>query len=92
MARFQGCKIFLFTKKPLVLRGKLLSRSAHSVPGSGHPGSQLTLLLLSNLYWWPGMPQHVSRFIKGCLVCAITEVPRCLPKGKLLPIPISQHP
>lgn len=30
--------------------------SAHSVPGSRHPGSQQALSLLSARYWWPKMP------------------------------------
>ncbi|CAM4525315.1 unnamed protein product [Leuciscus chuanchicus] len=39
--------------------------SAHTSPGSGHPGSRRTLSLLHQRYWWPSMPQDVSRFVKG---------------------------
>ncbi|XP_051716342.1 uncharacterized protein sh2d1ab isoform X1 [Ctenopharyngodon idella] len=65
---------------------------AHSSPGSGHPGSSRTLSLLQQQYWWPSMPQDVSRHIKGCSVCAVADTPRKLPEGKLLPLPIPQRP
>lgn len=39
---------------PAALRLSLLD-SIHSSPGSGHPGSQQTLLLLQDRYWWPNM-------------------------------------
>ncbi|KAL0173047.1 hypothetical protein M9458_033358, partial [Cirrhinus mrigala] len=66
--------------------------STHTSPGSGHPGSQRTLSLLCHRYWWPTMPQDISRYIKGCLFCAITNTPQRLPKGKLVPLSIPHRP
>ncbi len=66
--------------------------SAHTSPGSGHPGCLRTLSLLRHRYWWPTMAQDISRYIKGCSVCAITNTPRRLPEGKLVPLPIPNRP
>ncbi len=66
--------------------------SVHSSPGSGHPGSQRTLSLLRNRYWWPNMARDVARYVKGCSVCSIASTPRRLPEGKLVPLPILRRP
>ncbi len=76
---------------PTALRLALLD-SVHSSPGSGHPGSQRTLSLLRNRYWWPNMARDVARYVKGCSVCAIASTPRRLPEGKLVPLPIPRRP
>ncbi|KAG1929978.1 retrotransposable element [Pimephales promelas] len=76
---------------PTRLRLSLMD-SVHTSPGSGHPGSQSTLSLVQQRYWWPGMAQDVSRFVKGCSVCAMAKVPRHLPEGKLVPLPIPTRP
>ncbi len=38
------------------------------------------------------MAQDISQYIKGCSVCAITNTPRRLPEGKLVPLPIPNRP
>ncbi|KAG1956957.1 retrotransposable element [Pimephales promelas] len=76
---------------PTRLRLSLMD-SVHTSPGSGHPGSQLTLSLVQQRYWWPGMAQDVSRYVRGCSVCAMAKVPRHLPEGKLIPLPIPTRP
>ncbi len=76
---------------PTTLRLTLLD-SIHTSPGSGHPGSQRTLSLLRNRYWWPSMARDVARYVRGCSVCAITTTPRHLPEGKLVPLPIPRRP
>ncbi len=76
---------------PTALRLALLD-SVHSSPGSGHPGNQRTLSLLRNRFWWPNMARDVTRYIKGCSVCAIASTPRRLPEGKLVPLPIPRRP
>lgn len=38
------------------------------------------------------MTQEISRYVKNCSVCAIINIPRRLPEGKLLPLPIPQRP
>ncbi|KAL0192346.1 hypothetical protein M9458_010642 [Cirrhinus mrigala] len=79
------------TNVPTSLRLPLLD-SAHTSPGSGHPGSRRTLLLLRDRYWWPNMAKEVARYVRGCSVCAITTTPRRLPEGKLRPLPIPHRP
>ncbi len=66
--------------------------SVHSVPGSGHPGSQRTLLLLQARYWWPNMSRDVIRYVRSCSVCAMSSTPHHLPVGKLVPLPIPRWP
>ncbi|KAL0151330.1 hypothetical protein M9458_053324 [Cirrhinus mrigala] len=79
------------TYVPTSLRLPLLD-SAHTSPGSGHPGSRRTLSLLRDPYWWPNMATEVTRYVRGCSVCAITTTPRRLPEGKLQPLPIPRRP
>ncbi len=76
---------------PSNLRLTLLD-SVHTSPGSGHPGSHRTLSLLRNRYWWPNMTRDVTRYVRGCSICAISSTPRHLPEGKLVPLPIPRRP
>ncbi len=76
---------------PTTLRLALLD-SIHTSPGSGHPGSQRTLSLLRNRYWWPSMARDVARYVRGCSVCAITTTPHRLTESKLVPLPIPRQP
>ncbi|KAI2664122.1 Transposon Tf2-11 polyprotein [Labeo rohita] len=64
----------------------------HESPGSGHPGSRRTLSLLQARYWWPSMHRDTTRYIQSCSVCAMSNTPRHLPTGKLVPLPIPQRP
>ncbi len=52
-----------------------LMDSLHTSLGSGHPGSLRTLSLLRRRYWCPTVAQDISRYLKGCSVCAITNAP-----------------
>ena len=79
------------TYVPTRLRLSLMD-SIHTSLGSGHPGSQQTLSLVQQRYWWPNMTQDVSRFVKSCSVCAMAKVPRHLPEGKLVPLPVPTRP
>ncbi|KAK3568096.1 hypothetical protein QTP86_030297, partial [Hemibagrus guttatus] len=76
---------------PTSLRLSLLDSVLASL-GSGHPGRQRTLSLLKEQYWWPNMAKDVTRFVRGCSVCAMVSTSRCLPEGKLVPIPIPHCP
>ncbi|KAI2647423.1 Transposon Tf2-11 polyprotein [Labeo rohita] len=72
---------------PRSLRHNLLG-TAHGSPGSGHPGSKRTLSLLQNRYWWPSMRCDTIRYVQSCSVCAMSNSPRMLPAGKLVPLPL----
>ncbi len=43
-------------------------------------------------HWWPNMARDVRRFVQGCPDCAISKSSRHLPAGKILPLPIPNHP
>ncbi len=76
---------------PSTLRPTLLGL-LHASPGSGHPGSQRSLLPLQARYWWPSMAWEVSQFVRSCSVCAITKTPHHLPAGKLILLLIPRRP
>ncbi|KAI2667363.1 Transposon Tf2-11 polyprotein [Labeo rohita] len=62
--------------------------TAHQSPGSGHPGSKWT----QSRYWWPSMRRDTIRYVQSCSVCAMSNTPRMLPTGKLVPLPIPERP
>ncbi|KAI2660339.1 Transposon Tf2-6 polyprotein [Labeo rohita] len=72
-------------------RTQIISQ-VHSSLGTGHPGSNRTLSLVSNTYWWPNMALDVRRFVRGCADCAMAKTPRHLPTGKLFPLPVPCRP
>ncbi|KAL0151004.1 hypothetical protein M9458_053517 [Cirrhinus mrigala] len=55
-------------------------------------GSKRNLLLLQSRYWWPSMRRDTIRYIQSCSVCAMSNSPRMLPTGKLVPLPIPESP
>ncbi|KAK3562595.1 hypothetical protein QTP86_002072 [Hemibagrus guttatus] len=69
-----------------------LLHSTHTSLGTGHPGTQGTLSLLRQCFWWPGMANDVQRYVQGCRECAISKNPCHLPSGKLLPLPVPNRP
>ncbi len=69
-----------------------LIHKAHTSLGTGHPGTNQTLSLLQDRFWWPGMANDIRRYVRGCQECATAKTPRHLPSGKLLPLPIPRHP
>ncbi|KAI2651025.1 Transposon Tf2-11 polyprotein [Labeo rohita] len=69
-----------------------LIHSSHTSLGTGHPGTNRTLSLLKEWFWWPRMEQDVQRYVRGCRECAISKTPKHLPSGKLLPLPTPNCP
>ncbi|KAL0168611.1 hypothetical protein M9458_036833, partial [Cirrhinus mrigala] len=69
-----------------------LIHSTHVSLGTGHPGANSTLSLLSERFWWPDMVRDVRRYVRGCKECAMSKSPRHLPAGKLHPLPIPNRP
>jgi len=41
----------------------------HASDTTGHPGIAKTLALLNRNYWWPGMKNFATQYIKGCALC-----------------------
>ncbi|KAI2645788.1 Transposon Tf2-9 polyprotein [Labeo rohita] len=40
----------------------------------------------------PSMTQDVIRYVRSCLVCAISKTPRQFPSGKLVPLLVPRRP
>jgi len=59
---------------------------------TGYPGTNQTLLLLQEHFWWPEMAWDDKRFIQSCRECAMSKTPRHLPSGKLLLLPVPFRP
>lgn len=53
---------------------------------SRHPSN-----VLKHRYWWPGMQNKVNRYVDSCSLCTQAKVPRTLPMGQLMPLPISGY-
>jgi hypothetical protein len=67
------------------LRRRIL-QEYHDHPTAGHPGAATTLINLKRDYWWPGMPNFVGEYVKGCLLCQTNKINRNPWKGPLFPI------
>ena len=39
-----------------------------------HPGIAKIIQLISSHYWWPGLKNYVTDYIKGCATCQMTKV------------------
>ncbi|KAL0171626.1 hypothetical protein M9458_031161, partial [Cirrhinus mrigala] len=69
-----------------------LIHTTHTSLGTGHPGTNRTLSLLKQQFWWPRMEADVQRYVRGCRECAMAKTPRHLPAGKLVPLPTPNRP
>ena len=78
---------------PKTMRFELL-RAAHSSRFAGHSGADKTLLRLRQNYWWPGMANEVSDFVKTCKSCEAVKDPPKMHANKepLRPMPIADRP
>src|SRR6202034_715700 len=53
-----------------------LLEAYHADPLGGHFGIQRTYLKLKNKFWWSGMKQSITQYIKSCLPCQQHNVSR----------------
>jgi Integrase zinc binding domain/Chromo (CHRromatin Organisation MOdifier) domain len=58
----------------------------HDIPTAGHPGIMKTLLMTTKFYWWPGIKDFVTNYVKGCATCQMTKVNTHPTKPALFPI------
>jgi Integrase zinc binding domain len=58
----------------------------HDHIATGHPGITKTLATTGLHYWWPGMKDFITQYIKGCATCQMTKVNTHLSKPALFPI------
>ena len=62
----------------------------HDSLATGHPGIAKTTSAISQYYWWPGMCEFITTYIKGCATCQLNKVnmnPTKLPLFPITPTP-----
>src|SRR5487761_1748842 len=64
----------------------------HDSPTAGHPGIAKTTETLAQHYWWPGMRNQVTEYIKGCATCQMTKVNTNPSKPAIFPITSEPNP
>jgi Integrase zinc binding domain len=58
----------------------------HDTSTAGHPGITKTLLMTAKYYWWLGMKEFTTNYVKGCAMCQMTKVNTHPTKPALFPI------
>jgi Integrase zinc binding domain len=58
----------------------------HNHIAAGHPGIAKTTQNIAQYYWWPGMRDHITQYIKGCATCQMHKVNTNPTKPPLYPI------
>ena len=48
----------------------------HDHETAGHPGEVETLVVVEQLYWWPGLWTFVQNYVKGCGTCQQYKINR----------------
>jgi Integrase zinc binding domain len=57
---------------------------------AGHPRIVKTAQNIAQYYWWPGMRNHITQYIKGCAMCQMHKVnknPTKPPLYLITPVP-----
>jgi Integrase zinc binding domain len=58
----------------------------HDHIAAGHPGITKTLTTTRLHYWWPGMKDFITQYIKGCTTCQMTKINTHPSKPAFFPI------
>jgi Integrase zinc binding domain len=58
----------------------------HNHIAAGHPRIMKTLANTGLHYWWPGMKDFITQYIKGCATCQMTKINTHLSKPAMFPI------
>lgn len=74
----------------LGIRKKIL-KEIHSVPYSGHPGVQRTLIKLRESFYWKGMTRDVQEFVAQCPVCQTEKSDHRGQAGPLQPLLVPER-
>jgi hypothetical protein len=68
----------------------LILREMHNVPYARHSSYQITIVVVKNQYFLPGMKKEVADFIAKCLECQKVKDEHRHPAGLLHPLPIPE--
>ena|SRR6266702_1430326 len=63
----------------------------HDSVTAGHLGISKTLWAIGQDYWWPGMKDTVTNYVKGCATCQSCKNNPTNPKPPLFPITTAPH-
>ena len=77
-------------RKQLVVPAKYrpsVLKLAHNTALGGHLGKQKTLTRVQAHFYWPGMGQEVTRYVRSCDICQ-----RTVDKGRIKPAPLQPLP
>ena len=74
---------------PQTERAKII-REEHTSLISGHFGVSKTVAQLQRFYYWPKMNETVSRYVKGCAMCAKSK-PSNRKLGLYTPLSVPSH-
>jgi hypothetical protein len=58
----------------------------HDSITAGHPRITKTIHAIAQYYWWPGMKDFITQYIKGCVTCQMHKVNTHLTRPPLYPI------
>jgi Integrase zinc binding domain len=58
----------------------------HDSATAGHPGISNTIAAITPYYWWPGMCDFITEYVKGCATCQMNKVNTHPTKPPLYPI------
>jgi Integrase zinc binding domain len=58
----------------------------HDHIAAGHPRIAKTTQNIAQYYWWPGMRNHITQYVKGCTKCQMHKVNTNLTKPPLYPV------
>ena len=75
---------------PQTERAKII-REARTYLISGHFGVSKIVAQLQRFFYWPKMSETVSRYVKGCVMCAKSK-PSNRKLGLYTPLPVPSHP
>jgi hypothetical protein len=59
---------------PLDVVKRGIMRLMHDLPMAGHPGRDETLRKTQEWYYWPGMKELISEYVKGCATCQQNKI------------------
>jgi hypothetical protein len=81
--------MFVQEYAPLRLR---IIQEYHDTTSAGHPGRDKTFDLVSRDYYWPGIKDSISQFIRNCYTCTRSKPVNHVLHGVLRPLPIPNRP
>jgi hypothetical protein len=58
----------------------------HNSAMAGHPRISNTIAAITPYYWWPGMHDFITKYVKGCVTCQMNKVNTHPTRPPLYPI------